>query len=67
MAVQVKIKGRDVYADGVKVATIRGWRDPSGINHVPYVIDCVNGKRFDNFAYARDAQQYARNNINELM
>lgn len=67
MSVTVKIKGRDVFADGVKVASIRGWRNPAGRDHVPYMISCVNGKQFENFAYAKDAQKYARLHIDQLM
>ena len=57
----VKIKGRCVFIDGKKVAEITGWRDPSGRNHVPFVIRCSNGRNISSFAYAVDAQKYCRN------
>jgi hypothetical protein len=34
----VKIRGREVYADGELVAEIHGYRDPSGRNHLGYHI-----------------------------
>lgn len=31
----VKIKGREAHWNGKVIATIRGWRDPSGKGHRP--------------------------------
>lgn len=66
MATSVKIKGRKVFCDGKHVATIAGCRHaPSATSTVRVV--CVTGTIFDNFGYARDAQQFCRNHPDKLI
>ena len=56
----VKIKGKVIVVNGVRVGEIRGWRNPAGIEHVPYQIILDSGEVIGPFSYAADAQKVAR-------
>lgn len=60
MTSTVKIKGKRAYLDGQAIATIDGWRDPSGLSHRPYTITGANGHKVTGFAYAECARNYVR-------
>lgn len=72
---QVKVKGTDIYVDGVIVGRISGSRDPKGLNHRGYWIRLLDGsvigydEKFRNgcWAYFDDARKWVKSNPNELM
>lgn len=63
----LKFKGKTVEVDGVVVATINGWRNPNGVDHVPYTARLVNGQEIGAFAYCGDARKWCRDNFSSLV
>lgn len=62
----VKFKAKNVEVNGVVVGTIKGWRNPNGRDHVPYVVYLANGQKVEGFAYCACARDWCRMNEPEL-